>query len=196
MWNDASKETLEATILSIQSLKQGIDDKVDLQGFVNVIKTKAQNAEAAKIIIEHIAKTLNTSVFLLEFESNKSHEEILQMLTTLETDMRETIEVQIHPDNLPELLYGQREFGCVYIPTELLRELYELGDSVLDLFEGDEKNNVQKACFNVSILAAKWVSFSKRKWGQIPCSELSVVSPLTDENIKNAQPDTEEEAPF
>jgi hypothetical protein len=96
-------------------------------------------------------------------------------------------------------LYGQREFGCVYIPTELLKHIYCLGEAVLEYLEHKEDSaskKTERQMVEIMIQSSEWVKYTKRKWGIMPTAELTVVSPLTKKDIEDAKPDIETDPPF
>jgi len=196
MWKDEKAETLNEAIQVLSDLI--IDLPTSVLPCILAIRLNNIDAEVKRLIVPIISEAYKTPEFLLDMAPAQDKEILVKHIKHTIERIDNFIQLQQHPDNLPEILYGQREFGCVYLPTELLKRLYMIGESILDSrankikLEEDFVMNSAK----VMLLAADWVEYSKRKWGIMDKSEMTVVSPLSKEEAKNAVTDIETTPPF
>jgi len=199
MWKDLEKESLEELLFVLNNIIARSDglEQMDPTQILDV--AKGSDGKIEKEIKAFAAKIFKIPEFLLDTSYTKPALEVLAALQKWRKQILDHIELQEHPDSLPELLYGQREFGCVYVPTELLKRLHLLGETVLEYMKTKDRGTSKKTegqMLEVMIEASEWVKYTKRKWGIIPGAELAVVSPLTKEEIENAKPDVETDPPF
>lgn len=196
MWKDLEKGDLEQLLLGIRNIidKLSVESTIVPSDILSIIDPILLSE-----VKSFLSRVLKIPEFLLEMEGIKSTTEILQAFQNWEKQILSHISLQEHPDNLPELLYGQREFGCVYVPTELLKHIYYLGEIVSEFLKTKNQetgDQINKQMLEVMIQSSQWVEYSKRKWGIMPHAELTIVSPLTQKEIETAKPDEETDPPF
>lgn len=196
MWDKENKETLQSITEHLAIFSTIQTDPVPPTELL-VLAKKATDLHVTDILTGIISEAYKTPSFLLDMASEKPKQEVVGYFEEVKKQIQNFIRLQEHPDNLPEILYGQREFGCVYLPTELLKQLYALGESVFEYQATKRKDNgLDVHMLKVMTLASEWVEFSLRKWGKTLNAELTVVSPLTPEEARNALPDKETPPPF
>jgi hypothetical protein len=199
MWTDWPKEKLEQLVAVINNVfEQPYTETMTPSHILDGIKT--DNSDIVKEIEVFVSSLFNTPIFLLEMADAKSAQDVIVRLADWRRQILDHIELQVHPDNLPELLYGQREFGCVYLPTKMLKHLYSLGEAVsyfLSTKDDKHASTAEKQMLEIMLQSADWVKYTKRKWGKMPNTDLAVVSPLNEEDIKTATPEPDiEPIPF
>lgn len=127
-------------------------------------------------------------------ESGRTRDQVVRALRRAAERAERTVRENRHPDNVPELLSGEREFGLVFLPRKLMLDLYELGEGALEIREGRRRadGKLESLAIRVFEGAGEWVSCCRRRWGPPPDSELVPVSSFTGENA----PDGKRDPPF
>lgn len=118
-------------------------------------------------------------------------------LESAERALADYVAEKEHPDCLPELLAGARDFGFVHVPVDLLRDLYELGvrTEAVRRKEG-RAADVEPIMLRVLERSADWAIFCMRTWGVPPDGRLVAVRPLTEEDVRKAAPIDSSDPPF
>lgn len=199
MWKELDENTLEKLLFVINNVIARLDgtEKASPDHILKV--AEGFDSEITKELTTFISRVYKISEVLLEMGSPRPSNEVIEEFEKWKKRILDHIKVQKHPDNLPELLYGQREFGCVYIPTKLLKRLYCLGETVLEFLENKSEETGRRAedqIMEIMVESSEWVKYTKRKWGVMSAAELAVISPLTKEQVDNAKPDVETDPPF
>jgi len=80
--------------------------------------------------------------FLLDLwigEAGRTKEQIESVLKKARRKLRLIIEVTKHPDNTPELLNGSLQTGLIFLPSNLMKDLYRLGEMAADALDYRKK---------------------------------------------------------
>jgi len=198
MWKDLEKESLEELLFVLNNIIAKLEDLEEVNP-VQILSSTDGFPQAFKEVKSFVSRIFKTPEFLLDMEGPKSASEILEAFQDWKKQILDHIKIQEHPDNLPELLYGQREFGCVYLSTQLLKRVHCLGEAVLEYQRTKDETaskEIEKQMLEIMIESSEWVTYTKRKWGVMPNTELAIISPLTKEDIENARPNVETDPPF
>jgi hypothetical protein len=200
MWKDWGKDQLEDLIFVLNNIIADLEqsDHYRTPGQIYRI-ANGFSEEITKEIKAVLSQIFKVPEFLLDIEEAKQVTYMIEPFQNWRKRVLDHIELQQHPDNLPELLYGQREFGCVYLSTQLLKRLHCLGEAVLKYRKSKNEmasKEVERQILEIMIESSEWVAYTKRKWGIMSDTELAIVSPLTKEDVKNARPNVETDPPF
>jgi len=156
---------------------------------------EARKAAAGAMSIE-----TGSPEFLLDMwvTEGRTQDQVLSAVEEARRKLLEVIEVKRHPDNVPELLSGEKSFGLIFLPKKLMVDLYRLGEGALEIMEGRRKADAELEALNMRVLeqAKDWVTYCRRKWGPPPDSEIVPVSPLSKEDVETAKPDEPGDPPF
>jgi hypothetical protein len=100
-----------------------------------------------------------------KWSSRQSHEILTSFLDNLARKLRFTLAIKLHPDSVPEILAGDQS-GLVYLPPEMIRVLYAVGEAVQDVLNkeggGDRVEFYGKKLLELS---AEWVRENRKRWG-------------------------------
>lgn len=160
--------------------------------------TKAASDEGArKIALDAIAIEVGVATFLLDMwgeEPNRTHEEIITILSKTLDGLRDAVAIRIHPDQVYEILSGEAKAGFIFLPITLVLDLYRLGEMVSDITDGKGAGDKIEACgIRVMEAAAVWVQQCRQKWGIPPEWRLFEVRPP---GPKDSEKKREEDPPF
>jgi len=161
------KELLE----TIQQLRRVVE-LLDSQALSLAIRGKDAAARA-------IATEANTEPFLLDMWGEQQSPENVKssVKKTLERGEKILTDKKM-VDDREKILSGE-EFGVVFIPTELLRQLWGLGEAVVHFQDKQaEAGRVEPRAIQVMELAAKWVRDARVRWGTPDRVEKINVGPL------------------
>ena len=144
-------------------------------GLVAAIEGRRASATA-------IANEMGTDlIFLGMMLQEKTRPQVLQIVQQTLARGEKILADKIKPDDREELLAGG-EFGVVFMPPELLRQLWGLGEAVVHFEDGEaESKRVEPRAINVMMLAAQWVRDARNRWGLSDRVEKVNVAPLLKE---------------
>lgn len=203
MLEDLDPETLDEAAEALGAISEalrGISDASRKVKIERALSKAARTGKAKEAALEALSSEVRTPVFMLDMWSENpehTHEQMAVCLDRVQRRLKNLAETQRHPDNVPELLNGERDFGLVFFPKRLLQELHALGEAVVELLDNRTGGDKVEA-HNVEVLleTAKWVRYRRKKRGAPPNSELVPVSPLTDKMVEEAKPDEPTDPPF
>jgi hypothetical protein len=159
----------EGHIISIES-----DNAVLFSLTGALVRSSMKNEVESRVndCIELVARAAGTSGMMLDmWQERKQFREIRNLLEKLDERIRDKIALMKHPDNLPEILKGERESGLVFLPVSMIRTLWVLGDHKLKNIPTDQDvEEITKEC-------VRWVQHLQKPWGITPGSTLSEVRP-------------------
>jgi hypothetical protein len=145
--------------------------------------TRASDGDeiSKNIALNAVCNAAYTSEFLLDIWSeDKSHSEIRNILKEASENLAHQLELDVHPDNMMELLFKEADRGLVYLPVELIRELYKFGKAISDIKHGiirasEAELNI-KQLFDV---ASDWTEQLENRWGKDNNTVLVPIRPLS-----------------
>jgi hypothetical protein len=201
MSEEADPDVLDEAAAALRAVSDALRGASDTSREVSIeraLSKAARTEEARKTALEALSSGVGTPTFMLDvWSGGRSYGDMASALDGARRRLESLARTQRHPDNVPELLSGERDFGLVFFPKRLMVELYALGEAVVELTDkrtgGDrvEAHNVE-----VLLEAAKWVKYCRKKRGAPPDSDLVPVSPLTDRMLEEAAPDEPSDPPF
>lgn len=175
--HDLSEEELLETIRQLQECLAAIEE-----GLSNAVSTR-NRAESA--LANEAGKSTLLFDMWLESKSREEQEKLAQ--DTLDR-ANKILAQKRKPDDREEILAGA-EFGVVFIPTQLLRQLWGLGEAVVNFQTGKaESKRVEMRALEVMMLAGKWVVDAQTRWGTPERVEKTNVGPLTKEEMQADTP--------
>ena len=203
MLKDLDPEVLEGAAEALGTVSEALRGASDASRKVSIeraLSKAARTGSAKEAALEALSSEVGTPAFMLDMWSEDPGRTYGQMATCLDRVRRRLegqAEVQRHPDNVPELLSKERDFGLVFFPKRLLTELHALGEAVVELLD-DRTGGDRVEAHNLEVLleVAQWIRYRRKKRGASPDSELIPVSPLTDEMVDKAEPDEPTDPPF
>lgn len=93
--------------------------------------------------------------------------------------LAEFIKKQRDQLSLPKILEEKDDYGAIMMPTELLRSLWKLGRTVVNLYDKKEKNpEFEAQAMEVLERSAQWVRYVDRRWGKPPNFDIMPVRPI------------------
>lgn len=193
---EGAAEALKAVSEALRGVS-GASRRISIE---RALSKAARTGEAKGAALEALSSEVGTPAFMLDTWSEdpkRTYGQIATCLDRVQRRLESLAQVQRHPDNVPELLSGERGFGLVFFPKRLLQELHALGESVVELIDRRTgKDRVETHNVEVMLEAARWIRYLRKKRGAPPNSELVPVSPLTDKMLKEAKPDEPIDPPF
>ena len=91
------------------------------------------------------------------------------------------------PDNLQEITNGDTPFGHIFIPTELVRNIWKFGEMVLDKQKIASESGLELMLL-ISRDARAWVRHARLRWGKPPNSEEMAVMPIPADQLPPENP--------
>ncbi len=203
MLEDLDPGILDGAAAALEAVSEAVLGISDAGRRISVARalSRASGAEEAReAALEALSSETRTPTFMLNEwseEPGRTHEQIVKCLDRAKRGLESLAQTQRHPDNVPELLSGERDFGLVFFPKRLLQELHALGEAVVELLD-DRVGGDRVEAHNHEVLleASRWVRYLRKKRGAPPRSELVPVSPLTDKMLRDAKPDEPTDPPF
>ena len=144
--------------------------------------------EDRKLAAKAIANEAGTDPFLLGwFLQEKTPAQALSLVRQTLFRAEGILAKNRKPDDTEAILAGE-EFGVVFMPPELVRQLWGLGETVVHFRAGKaEAVRAEFRAIRVMELAAQWVQDARDRWGVPDRVEKVDVAPLLRE---------QQEAPF
>ena len=200
MLQEAGEETLKHAVEALRevgeavlSTSRGMDEVSLEKGLERASKTD----EAYKAALEAMSAETGSPEFLLDMwcgETGRSREQVEGAIDRARKRLDGIVQEKRHPDNVPEILDGKYS-GLVFLPRQLMVDLYRLGESVLD-GRSRPYQDLGALDARVSEQAKDWVAYCRRRWGPPPESELVPVSQLSQEEADTVGPDDGGDPPF
>lgn len=154
-------ETLKQlrTVEHIVQLADDSGSKAMYPGIVSAV-------EGWKAATKAMANEAGTEVmFLGWFLGERTTTDVLKLVRQTLVHGEKILAEKKKPDDRDEILAGE-EFGVVFIPPELLRQLWGLGEAVVHFQDKEaESKRIEPRAINVMMLAAQWVRDSRTRWG-------------------------------
>jgi hypothetical protein len=166
--HDLSEEKLLETL---QQLRQVVSllPKCSLSAAIDG-KLEAARAIANEAAVEPI--------FIDMWAEDKTRESLLAFVQQTLTHGEQIYANKKKPDDREAILAGD-DFGVVFMPPELLRQLWALGEAVVHYQDKTgEAARVEPRAINVMMLAANWVKDARTRWGLDDRVEKVDIAPL------------------
>lgn len=153
-----------AAVEAVAKAVRGVQDKTKAVRLERALTRASESG--AKTAVAAVAMEAGTEPFMLdEWSSGKPHELLVDVLDRAARRIKDSFITKVHPDMVPEILAGQPS-GLVYLPPDLLRLLYALGEAVADVQDrkgGGER--VESEGKKLMEQASVWVRESRKRWG-------------------------------
>lgn|SRR5512135_23427 len=121
------------------------------------------------------------AIFLGWFLGERTTTDVLKLIRQTLAHGEKILAEKKKPDDRDEILAGE-DFGVVFMPPELLRQLWGLGEAVVHFQDKEaESARVESRAINVMMLAAQWVRDARARWGTPDRVEKVNVAPLLKE---------------
>jgi hypothetical protein len=172
------RETLQQLRDTEQVVRLAVDDGLGESMFPGLVSAIEGRPASAKAIANEIG---TDSIFLGMMLQEKTKAQVLQIVQQTLARGEKILADKVKPDDREEVLAGEN-FGVVFMPPELLRQLWGLGEAVVHFQEGkSESKRVEPRAINVMMLAAQWVRDARTRWGLPDRVEKVEVAPLLKE---------------
>lgn len=159
-----------------------------------------REGEMGRVAGDLIANAAGVDTMFLDIWCDgKTRDEVARVIERERSDVEKISEIKRRGDMRDEILLQQLESGLVHIPTDLLRNMWSLGEAVSDLLGGNDKAGyrMMDVAMRVLLGTSEWVAFCKRRWGVPEDSHLLMVIPISRRDVLEARPDDpEEKVPF
>jgi hypothetical protein len=171
--HDLSENELLETLHQLREVVELVDNR--RQGVKSLTKAIAGKEAAARAI----ATEAGTEPFLLDmWEEQRSPIEVDEFAKKTLAHAEKVFAEKKKPDDRDEILAGE-DFGVVFMPPELLRQLWGLGEAVVHFQDKQaESTRVEPRATEVMMLAAQWVRDARVRWGTPDRVEKVSIAPL------------------
>lgn len=160
----------------------------------------ASGSRMEEVAMELISNAAGVDFMFLDmWMDGKLRSEIASLIRKETKDTERFMEDKRKRDMLDDIILRKLDAGLVHLPTDLIRNLWDLGNAVSDILGGKNEKGHEMANLSMKVMCgtADWVAFCKKRWGIPGNSHILMVVPINHRDILEARPDeSDDEVPF
>jgi hypothetical protein len=133
--------------------------------------TQINVSELPETVVELLAEAASVPTFMLKTWVEEHN--VQDIIRTAAQNLGNYIKQQHNDEDQKRLLAivsNKQDFGVVFIPTELLRHLWNLGVAVIQLQEKQPGagDRIEEHALEILEQSAQWVQYCNKRWGKPP----------------------------
>lgn len=183
------EDQLSQLATSLRSIMEKVDNGEDLM----------EHLKGKRVETNLVSNAAGTSSLLLDMWYNgKKRNDVVETVEKAVSTVEKIVERKRKYDMLDDVVTERIESGCVYVPTDLLLNMWALGEEASSMLQGKSNGfRLMDVALRVIYGTVDWITFCKRRWGMPSDSVLVMVVPISKEDVMMAYPDDpQEKVPF